>query len=64
MYVKVVDAFEEFKRRLVKHGVGPETTVSEALERLRASDPELADVLRAIVLFTVHRGRGLAAGSH
>jgi len=62
--VKVVDAFEEFKRRLAKHGVGPETTVSEALERLRASDPELADVLRAIVLFTTRSGRYLGAGAH
>jgi len=61
--VKVVDAFEEFKRRLAKHGVGPETTVSEALERLRASDPELADILRAIVLVTAHRGRYLGAGA-
>jgi len=61
--VKVVDALEEFKRRLARHGVGPETAVSEALERLRASDPELADLLKAIVLFTAHRRRGLAAGS-
>jgi len=61
--VKVVDAFEEFKRRLAKYGVGPETTVSEALERLKTSDPELADLLKAILLFTAHRRRGLAAGS-
>jgi len=62
--VIVVDALEEFKRRLAKHGVEPETTVSEALERLRASDPELADLLKAILLFTAHRRRSPAAGSH
>jgi len=61
--MKVIDTFEEFKRRLARHGVVPETTVSEALDRLRVSDPELANLLKAIVLFTAHRGRGLAAGS-
>jgi len=62
--VKVIDAIEEFKLRLTRHGVGPETTVYEALERLRVSDPELADLLKAILLFTAHRKHGLAAGSH
>jgi DNA-binding transcriptional regulator YhcF (GntR family) len=44
----VKDVLDELARALSAHGVEPKTTLKEALERLEAKAPHLAEALRLI----------------
>jgi DNA-binding Lrp family transcriptional regulator len=47
--VTVEDAVNELTQALASHGIEPKTALREALERLEAKAPHLAEALRLIV---------------